>query len=284
LISLKDSHGFVLPDELVVERLFAQPGYRPMMGLTSTDPEKFFRNRYDGELLLERRWVIREHQIRCVFQNDKPEEVIQFAQRWVAAPDVTDFAQLGRIWEPDFVVVEKQNPQNLIGGCVCFPTGWHPEEKMGKPLVSAHGIVPGLNPALGSKIAPFIAGLMEGRCYQRTNWGLTSSDQLDQHPSCQIPEIHLRQGYGGQVRLRQGLVGQVGGQVKDEVFLRIEWQALTSLTTDLAVFGIRIFHLRLEQLDERSRGLLRENLRTMPVEMLRYKRIEHCRDWLVESL
>lgn len=149
---------------------------------------------------------------------------------------------------------------------------------MGKPLVSAHGIVPGLNPALGAKIAPFIAGLTEGRCYQRTNWGLTASDQLDQHPTRRIPEIHLRQGYGGQV------AGRVGEQVKDEVFLRIEWQALTSLTTDLAVFGIRIFHLRLEQLNERSRGLLKENLLTMPSEMLRYKRIEHCRDWLVERL
>jgi hypothetical protein len=37
-------------------------------------------------------------------------------------------------------------------------------------------------------------------------------------------------------------------------------------------------------LDERSRGLLKENLRTMPAEMSRYKRIEHCRDWLVERL
>jgi Protein of unknown function (DUF3445) len=274
LISLKDSHGFVLPDELIVERLFAQPSYRPMMGLTSIDAGKFFRNRYDASLLSQRRRVIAEQRIRCVFENDVSEEVIRFAGTWIATSEISGFAQLGGIWEPDFVLVQKQNPQNLVGGCVCFPTGWHPEEKMGKPLVSAHGIVPGLNPALGAKIAPFIAGLAEGRCYQRTNWGLTASDQLDQHPSCQIPEIRLRQGYGG----------QAGGQVKDEVFLRIEWQALTSLTTDLAVFGIRIFHLRLEQLDAHSRGLLKENLRTMPAEMLRYKRIEHCRDWLVERL
>ena len=270
LISLKDSHGFVLPDELMVERLFAQPGYRPMMGLTSIDAGKFFCNRYDASLLSERRRVIVEQRIRCVFENDVSKEVIRFAGTWIATSKISGFAQLGGIWEPDFVLVQKQNPQDLVGGCVCFPTGWHPEEKMGKPLVSAHGIVPGLNPALGAKIAPFIAGLAEGRCYQRTNWGLTASDQLDQHPSCQIPEIRLRQGYGG--------------QVKDEVFLRIEWQALTSLTTDLAVFGIRIFHLRLEQLDARSRGLLKENLQTMPAEMLRYKRIEHCRDWLVARL
>ncbi len=274
MISLKDSHGFVLPDELIVEWLFAQPGYRPMMGLTSIDAGKFFRNRYDASLLSERRRVIAEQQIRCVFENDVSKEVIRFAGTWIATSQISGFAQLGGIWEPDFVLVQKQSPQNLVGGCVCFPTHWHPEEKMGKPLVSAHGIVPGLNPALGAKIAPFIAGLADGRCYQRTNWGLTASDQLDQHPSCQIPKIHLRQDCGG----------QVGGLVKDEVFLRIEWQALTSLTTDLAVFGIRIFHLRLEQLDERSRGLLKQNLRTMPAEMLRYKRIEHCRDWLVERL
>ena len=240
------------------------------MGLTSIDAGKFFRNRYDASLLWERRRVMAGQQIRCVFENDVSKEVIRFAGTWIATSEIDDFAQLGGIWEPDFVLVQKQNPQNLVGGCVCFPTGWRPEEKMGKPLLSAHGIVPGLNPALAPRIAPFIAGLMEGRCYQRTNWGLTSSDQLDQHPSCQIPEIRLCQGYGG--------------QVKDEVFLRIEWQALTALTTDLVVFGIRIFHLRLEQLDERSCGLLKENLQTMPVEMLRYKRIDHCRDWLVERL
>jgi hypothetical protein len=241
-----------------------------MMGLTSIDAGKFFRNRYEGSLLSERRRMIAEQQIRCVFENDVSKEVIRFAGTWIATSEISDFAQLGGIWEPDFVLVQKQSPQNLVGGCVCFPTNWHPEEKMGKPLVSAHGIVPGLNPALGAKIAPFITGLAEGRCYQRTNWGLTASDQLDQHPTRQIPKIRLRQGYGG--------------QAKDEVFLRIEWQALAALTTDLAVFGIRIFHLRLEQLDERSRGLLKENLRTMPAEMSRYKRIEHCRDWLVERL
>lgn len=244
------------------------------MGLTSIDAGKFFRNRYDASLLSERRRVIAEQQIRSVFENDVSKEVIRFAGTWIATSEISDFAQLGGIWEPDFVLVQKQSPQNLVGGCVCFPTYWHPEEKIGKPLVSAHGIVPGLNPALGTKIAPFIAGLAEGRCYQRTNWGLTASDQLDQHPSCQIPEIHLRQGYGG----------QAGEQVEEAVFLRIEWQALASLTVDLAIFGIRIFHLRLEQLDERSRGLLKENLRTMPAEMLRYKRIEHCRDWVVERL
>jgi Protein of unknown function (DUF3445) len=231
-----------------------------MMGLTSIDAGKFFRNRHDASLLSERRRIIAEQQSRCVFESDQSKEVIRFAGGWIATSKTGGFAQLGRIWEPDFVLVQKQTPQNLVGGCVCFPTGWHPEEKMGKPLVSAHGIVPGLNPALGAKIAPFIAGLAQGRCYQRTNWGLTASDRLDQHPTRQIPEI------------------------KDEVFLRIEWQALTSLTVDLAIFGIRIFHLLLEQLDESSRGLLKENLRTMPAEMLRYKRIDHCRDWLVERL
>jgi hypothetical protein len=231
-----------------------------MMGLTSIDAGNFFRNRYDASLLSERRRIIAEQQTCCVFGSDQSKEVIRFAGAWIAISEISDFAQLSGIWEPDFVLVQKPNPQNLVGGCVCFPTGWHPEEKMGKPLVSAHGIVPRLNPALGAKIAPFIAGLGEGRCYQRTNWGLTASDQLDQHPTRQIPEI------------------------KDEAFLRIEWQALASLTVDLAIFGIRIFHLRLELLDERSRGLLKENLRTMPVEMLRYKKIEHCRDWLVERL
>jgi hypothetical protein len=257
---LKDSHGLVLPDELIVERLFAQPGYRPMMGLTSIDPGSFFRNRYDESLLWERRRIIAESGSRSVFESSRSGEAIRFARTWISIADVVDLAQLGRLWEPDFVIVEKQNPQTLVGGCVCFPTGWLPEEKMGKPLVSAHGIVPGLNPALGAKIAPFITGIVEGRCYQRTNWGLTASEDWDQHPSCKIP------------------------QISEKVFLRIEWQALTSLNEDLALFGIRIFHLTLEQLEERSRTLLKENLRTMPAEMLRYKRIEHCLDWLVGKL
>ncbi|HZC59595.1 MAG TPA: hypothetical protein VE154_06340, partial [Chthoniobacterales bacterium] len=69
-------------------------------------------------------------------------------------------------------------------------------------------------------------------------------------------------------------------------FLRIEWQALIAIDPSRILFGIRIYHCALDEVrsNGEAAGLLAENLRTMPEEMLRYKRLDQCRDRVIGML
>src|SRR5262245_21566890 len=53
---------------------------------------------------------------------------------------------LGGAWEPDFLLLQCQadGVVRLVAGCVCFPSSWSLEEKMGHPIEHIHGVVPGL--------------------------------------------------------------------------------------------------------------------------------------------
>ena len=115
--------------------------------------------------------------------------------------------------------------------------------------------VPGLNSQLGPSVERFFVHLKPEEFYQRSNWSLTSSRQMNQRPQDNIPELGPNCDLTG-------------------TFLRVEWQALILIDQSRVLFGIRIYHLTLETV-RRQRGaaqLLTENLQTMPEDMLRYKR------------
>jgi hypothetical protein len=120
---------------------------------------------------------------------------------------------------------------------------------------------------LAPKISQFISRLDSKRCFQRTNWGLTGSRSLDQHPHRRIPPI---------------------GAATDPatVDLRIEWQALIGLPDDLVLFGIRVFHVPLSRVRATPKlaELLAENLVSMPSAVAEYKRLADCRRHLISYL
>ena len=124
-----------------------------------------------------------------------------------------------------------------------------------------------MNQLLAPKISQFVARLDSKRCFQRTNWGLTVSRALDQHPHRRIPAI---------------------GVASDpaEVDLRIEWQALIGLPRDLILFGIRVFHVPLPRVRANPvwAELLAENLASMPDPVAQYKRLIAGRANLIDYL
>lgn len=177
------------------------------------------------------------------------------------------FRELGAAWEPDFVLLRREKLAQVIGGCVCFPTGRSLDEKQNHPLAFAHAPVPGLNSQLGPSVEQFFTRLKAEECYQRSNWSLTSSSQMNQRPQDSIPEIE-------------------SNCEASRTFLRVEWQALMSIDPLRVLFGIRIYHLSLESvlLQREASQLLAENLQTMSEDMLRYKRLSRCRDRIIELI
>ena len=58
----------------------------------------------------------------------------------------------------------------LAAVCVCFPSYWHPAERVGKPLDAVHGPVPGYPGVLAGRVDGFLGRLRPGQGVWRRNW------------------------------------------------------------------------------------------------------------------
>lgn len=274
----------VLPDE----------DYQHSFGLKAGSAEKFFApTERHADLLAQRRHWLRNDPAHCaaLLPGAEPllEEAIALARQWgapvsnrreVATPDSpvghrrSDFADclaLGEAWEPDYLLLKQDASTgrfHLLGGCVCFPSSWRFEEKVGKPLEVIHTPVPHLNEQLASPIHNFLSRIKPGAAWCRANWGLSRSPELNQHPARGLPKLRPP--------LRE-----------DEVWLRVEDQALVALPESRSVlFGIRMTVIPLAEVKRHpaaARGLARA-LRTMPDAMLDYKSLLPAKEGLLRLL
>lgn len=178
--------------------------------------------------------------------------------------------QLGGGWEPDFMIVspDASGRFGLRAGCVCFPSGWSLEEKLGLPLEEIHGVVPGLNAAVGAKIHQFLTRLKPGIGWYRSNWGISSSAEFNQHPSRAINRLTT-------------------DTPPAATWLRIEHQVLTGLPGSNAIlFGIRLENVSLAAVKENAplRSGLRRALATLPEALAAYKNLTAVRPALLDYL
>jgi dimethylamine monooxygenase subunit A len=260
----------MMVSRVLTEKLFSAGKFRFSLGISSVEPGEFFRN-FEGEGLLE----LRRHALDSSSGNylqpirDKLgwASVQGFVGTMEPGADSESLEALGRSWEPDFVILDRGAPHQVQGGCVCFPSGWSLREKIGKSLFLTHAPVPGLNDELSANISKLLSRIEAGQFFQRSNWGLTGSAQFDQHPRHEIPAISASPDPSG-------------------VYLRIEWQVLTAISPAALLFGIRVFHVPVEEVRASPELAVRlaKNLETMSEGVARYKRLDECRDALVEYL
>ncbi len=172
--------------------------------------------------------------------------------------------RLGESWEPDFILLhpDDSGAYCVAGGCLCFPSSWSLQEKIGRPMEFVHGPVPGLNVELGKQINAFLAKLKPGLAWQRLNWGLSPSPQLNHHPSRQLPSLQ-------------------NSTSPESVYLRMEHQALIKLPrTQGILFAIRVLNLSLPEVKNNpaiAKGLALA-LRTMAEPLAVYKRIRDYKE------
>lgn len=178
--------------------------------------------------------------------------------------------ELGTVLEPDFLLLKPVagGEFRLCGGCVCFPSSWSLSSHIGRSVSEIHGIVPGLNQTLGKRIEQFLANLKPGVSWERFNWGICRSPELNQHPDRKLPLLDTS------VNL-------------DEAWLRIEHQSFVALPDSGGVlFAIRIVVRTLREIRDDPSVLpsFERALRTMPEEMATYKRISVARPRILELL
>jgi hypothetical protein len=262
--------------------LFPDGDYRFHLTLRRTEPRAFFASRdANGTLLAERvRWLAADpERYAAMHPEGEPlrREFAALASNWIGSgaaeggidqPIDADapIATLGGLFEPDLLFLSRDGDGEfrLRGGALCFPTGWALEEKIGHTLDAIHGVVPGLNPALGASIQQFLSRLKPGVAYLRDNWGIAATAELNLHPARGIaaPDVPFD---------------------PTKLWLRVEHQALMHLPETRGIlFGIRIAIHRLDTVyaDPAGPGF-RRAIATMPAELAAYKRIGRIRSHLL---
>ena len=262
--------------------LFPDVDFQFVMGIKRVPPQSYFAQTPEVNQLLNARKAVLNTASACYYGllasgETLLEAAIQFAMHWSQVrcgdwpgnPGERCLA-LGRSWEPDFLLLRPMDSGDyqLVGGCVCFPSHWDFAAKLGKPLKGIHGVVPKVNDSLGSAIQKMLARLRPGLAWTRNNWGLSASGERNLHPSQKAP------------RLRAGVV-------LDQVWLRVERQALVALPNELGIlFAIRVEICPLQLVKENVEAAagLQRALRTMPESIARYKGLDTARADLNRSL
>ena len=265
-------------------RLFPDADYQHHLSVKRGDARRFFAPTSEHEVIVaERARWLKESPYLYAGALESSQSIIEDAvdamREWGAINQVASEAKdslgqisaLGAKIEPDVVLLEK-NPDGVfrvVAGCVCFPSSWAFSEKLGKPLDSVHSVVPNLNSDIGAPISRYLDKIQPGTAWERSNWGLSSSPERNQHPSRNIARLKTPADL-------------------NHVWLRVEDQILTILPGTMALlFGIRIVTCRLSDLREEepvtAAGLHRA-LATLPEEMARYKNISDVRAELIGLL
>lgn len=133
----------------------------------------------------------------------------------------------------------------LVYAHVCFPSGWDPQEKIGKSFSSIHAAVPDMT-RLSAAIQNLFTYLRSSPMV-RFAWALSTDARLNHHPAIQ------REDCGA--------------------YLRVERQVTYPLEHDLMLFSIRTYINLVEELSEQQRTLLCSSVESMSPSMKAYKGI-----------
>lgn len=251
--------------------LFPDQDYRFHLTLRRGDTRAFFRPHTPQTLIERRHWLDTDPIPYAAATPDAGPLIAQMESlvaSWgdqappasAAATDtdlLSRLVTLGKSLEPDFLLLQPNAAGEFVlkAGVVCFPSWWAVTEKIGLPLESIHDVVPGLNPALGSAVGTFLGKLKPGSPYERSNWGIAATPELNLHPALERP------------RLRSPLD-------PERTWIRVEDQILAALPADQGLlFGIalRIIPLSAILQDPAVRVGFHRALTTLPPALATYK-------------
>lgn len=68
----------------------------------------------------------------------------------------------------------------MAAGHVCFPSGWLPEEKVGKSFLEIHSDIPGMRLDNSRKL---VEAMIHSSPYERYVWGVYFEERINGHPS-----------------------------------------------------------------------------------------------------
>lgn len=266
-----------------LDELFPPEPYHFRLGLRRSDPAAFFRPQPGSAAAIaeRRRWLEGNPPTYLAVLPEAEalvDETLASFRDWgllgepPKAPSAADRLRLlAEQVDPDLILLApaETGEMRVVAGALCFPTAWRLADKLGRPMSFVHQPVPGLNAQLGQQIGAALSKLRPGAAWLRSNWSLTATDELNQHPDGHLPRL-------------------TAAATVADTWLRIERQALIALPrTGGILFAIRIESERLDLLGSRAPAAavgLANALRTMPAEVAAYKGLAPARNALIAAL
>ncbi|HEY8050747.1 MAG TPA: heme-dependent oxidative N-demethylase subunit alpha family protein [Ramlibacter sp.] len=174
-------------------------------------------------------------------------------------------------YEQDFAVLDGETG-TLQWLCVCVPSHWAPEDKIGLDFAAVHAPVAD-NKLLVSSSAQLVKLATSGECWERFVWTVTPSGRYDQHP-----RRHAREPWPD---------AQDPTGFAQKLWLRAERQTFFPVAnTRQSVFTIRVMLQPLEESVQAPGAArkLHDALATMSDTVLAYKGLAPARDRLLAWL
>jgi dimethylamine monooxygenase subunit A len=175
-------------------------------------------------------------------------------------------------FEEDFAVLDGATG-TLPWLCVCVPSHWAPEDKLGLNFAAVHGPVAD-NAALVAASQQLVALATSGDCWERFVWTISPSPRHDQHPL-----RHARTPWPATAQ---------PDLFASQCWLRVERQLFFPVGQDTrqAVFAIRVMLQPLAQAVQApgAAARLRDSLASMSQAVLDYKNLSPARDRLLHWL
>lgn len=189
----------------------------------------------DHPLHAEKRQVLQAGQSRHAVPGFDPSLALEAVRRQAARQGLPDALAAGipleLAFEEDFAILDGDSG-TLPWLCVCAPSHWAPEDKLGQGLAAVHAPVAD-NALLQSATRQMVALATGGGRWERWVWGLSPSPLHDQHPRrrppAQWPSTQDPQNFAATCWLRteRQTFFPAGGGTRQAVFtIRVQMQPL----------------------------------------------------------
>jgi hypothetical protein len=148
-----------------------KPKYR--LGLQPIPNPEWLNNKINPSLYKHKKNLLDASYNKVVATIDGSEEAQNILNNFIKAntknyPDL--IADMSLMIQDDLCIVRSDGDQELIAACVCSPSYWDVQSKIGKSLHNIHGPVSTLNEKIGERISKFIRQSPVMKPFKRQNW------------------------------------------------------------------------------------------------------------------
>lgn len=176
------------------------------------------------------------------------------------------FDALAMLVQEDLCVVRVEADHNWLAAAhLCFPNAWSPKEKVGKDFAAIHAPVAHIESITSAATAHVQTMVRAVDGLVRFAWGINLSDDLDRHP--------------------ERITASSNDVDLERAHVRVERQTIWGLpTVRAALFTIRTYHYRCDDLSVAVKKPLADALESMSPESRAYKGITDVAEPLIARL
>jgi len=162
-----------------------QQGYSVLPALQKLEKSPFVKNKH----LIQTRQAATENQ-KVFFEHDINEEIYAPICEYISKKtnqENKSFQDLAFNLAEDVIIHRIRNNQDwMAAGHICLPSGWLPEDKIGKPLKEIHDPVPGMR----NNHFQLVQTMINSGPFLRYVWSVIFEERVNFHPSLPKKEFN----------------------------------------------------------------------------------------------